>query len=49
MTEEEALEAAARHFVPQYAADVHHCDCGGAGCGSRAADLIRPRAGAAEK
>jgi hypothetical protein len=43
MTEDEALEAATRHFVPQYAADVHHCDCGGAGCGSRAADLLRSR------
>lgn len=36
LTEEEALAAARRHFVPKYAVDVHHCDCGGAGCGSRA-------------
>ena len=49
MTEQEALEAATRHFVPQYAADVHHCDCGGAGCGSRGADLLRSRVSAAEK
>ena len=48
MTEQQALEAATRVFVPQYAADVHHCDCGGAGCGSRGADLLRSRV-AAEK
>lgn len=35
LTEEEALDVARRHFVARYAADVHHCDCGGAGCGSR--------------
>jgi Fe-S oxidoreductase len=39
MTEEEALDAARRHFVPQYVVDVHHCDCGGAGCGAGAALL----------
>lgn len=43
MTEQQALEAASRHFVPQYAADVHHCDCGGAGCGSRALDQFQSR------
>jgi hypothetical protein len=44
MTEQEALEAATRHFVPAYTADVHHCDCGGAGCGGRAANLVRTAA-----
>ena len=44
MTEEEALDAASRHFVPEYAADVHHCNCGGAGCGRQVADLIRGEA-----
>jgi Fe-S oxidoreductase len=39
MTEEEALQAARRHFIPEYAVDVHHCDCGGTGCGSPAAAL----------
>lgn len=45
LTEQEAFAAAQRHFVPQYVADVHHCDCGGAGCGSAAAELIRSRSG----
>lgn len=39
-TEERALDAARRHFVPEYAVDVHHCDCGGTGCGSPATELI---------
>lgn len=45
LTEEEALDAARRHFVPAYAVDVHHCDCGGTGCGSAGAELIRPTQG----
>jgi Fe-S oxidoreductase len=36
LTEAEAYDVARRHFVPRYPVDVHHCDCGGAGCGSRA-------------
>jgi hypothetical protein len=43
MSEREALDAARKHFVPKYAADVHHCDCGGSGCGSRAAGVLRSR------
>jgi Fe-S oxidoreductase len=39
-TEEEALDAARRHFVPAYAVDVHQCDCGGTGCGSGGVELI---------
>jgi Fe-S oxidoreductase len=38
LTEDEALDAARQHFVPQYAVDVHHCDCGGTGCGAAAVD-----------
>jgi Fe-S oxidoreductase len=38
LTEEEALEAARRNFVPEYAVDVHHCDCGGTGCGAGVAE-----------
>jgi hypothetical protein len=49
LTEQEALEAATRHFVPRYAADVHHCDCGGAGCGSRSGQQLRPTAPVAGK
>ena len=41
-TEDQAVEAARRHFVPEYAVDVHHCDCGGSGCGSEGADLLWP-------
>jgi Fe-S oxidoreductase len=40
MTEEEALDAARRHFVPGYSVDVHHCDCGGTGCGSGGVELL---------
>jgi Fe-S oxidoreductase len=40
LSEAEALDAARRHFVPAYAVDVHHCDCGGTGCGSGGAELI---------
>ena len=39
MTEEQALDAARRHFVPAYAVDLHQCDCGGTGCGG-GADLL---------
>lgn len=40
-TEQEALAAAERTFGPANVASAHHCDCGGTGCGSPAADLIR--------
>lgn len=42
LTEGEALSAARRHFVPEYAVDVHHCDCGGTGCGAPAVELPWP-------
>jgi Fe-S oxidoreductase len=40
MTEAEALDAARRHFVPEYAVDIHDCDCGGTGCGAAAAETM---------
>jgi Fe-S oxidoreductase len=34
LTEADALDVATRHFIPEFAVDVHECDCGGTGCGS---------------
>jgi Fe-S oxidoreductase len=48
LTEAEAIEAARRSFVPEYVVDVHHCDCGGRGCGSPFAEL-RSTVGADER
>jgi Fe-S oxidoreductase len=43
LTEQQALAAARRHFVPEFAVDVHHCDCGGKGCGNPLARLRNSR------
>jgi Fe-S oxidoreductase len=40
LTESQALEAAQRTFVPEYAVDVHQCDCGGRGCGSPFVEVL---------